>query len=110
MRQVRTPSYQYENLNEIDELLKCPICSNPLEEPVMHINCGYTFCNKCIKGKTVCPFCDDSNLTVYKAARNISLFLDNLKVVCPQCKTTVKRGDYQKHLNERNKPKVNVLL
>ncbi|KAL9651485.1 hypothetical protein ABK040_001432 [Willaertia magna] len=100
MRQVRTPSYQYENLNEIDELLKCPICSNPLEESVMHINCGYTFCNVCIEGKTVCPSCNDPNFTVCKAPRNITVLLDNLKVVCPQCKTCVKRGEYQQHLNE----------
>ncbi|KAL9651477.1 hypothetical protein ABK040_001424 [Willaertia magna] len=100
MRQVRTPSYQYENLNEIDELLKCPICTNPLEEPVMHINCGYTFCNKCIEGKSTCPSCNDSNLTVCKAPRNIIVQLDNLKVTCPQCKTGVKRGEYQQHLQE----------
>ncbi|KAL9651469.1 hypothetical protein ABK040_001416 [Willaertia magna] len=105
MRQVRTPSYQYENLNEIDELLKCTICLNPLEEPVMHIHCGNTFCHVCIEGKTVCPLCNEnikesSSNSICKAPRSIILQLDNLKIICPQCNTSIKRGYYKQHSNE----------
>ncbi len=54
--------YEYINEDKIDDELKCQvICFKPLINPIYHINCNNTFCDKCIENlQYKCPICSSN--------------------------------------------------
>lgn len=46
-----------EKIQNKDELFKCPICFNKLDNPTV-INCGHTFCKNCISDIDTCTMCN----------------------------------------------------
>lgn len=105
-----TGKFEYLNKESLDENFKCPICANPLFNPVS-TNCNpesHMFCRDCIekliKSNPSCPTCNQKlyiqDLTRINLA-NISNLLNDLLVKCIACKQTgLKRIDSDAHYNE----------
>lgn len=83
--------YTYVNEDSIPEDLKCKICHCPLQDALIHKECGEMFCRLCIQGHENCPECQvkliDNDL--YPAPSAINNMLDRFMVVCPTCKSSV---------------------
>ncbi|KAJ1643067.1 E3 ubiquitin-protein ligase rad18 [Coemansia erecta] len=51
----------FEHLRELEKLLRCPVCKEYLETPMVVSGCGHTFCSlcvrRCIAQETKCPSC-----------------------------------------------------
>ncbi|XP_069142173.1 uncharacterized protein [Argopecten irradians] len=66
-------------LEEINKLLKCPICFDSLKTALMIINCSHTFCSLCIRKylsyKNVCPVC---NVPTYDADLKNNRLVDDI--------------------------------
>src|ERR1700733_8094838 len=93
-------SFTYCDEN-ISTEFKCPICFEPLLDPVTHKECGNTFCKLCVTSLDKCPTCrakvDISNFVSTKIIKSI---VDALKVKCPQCNTIITRGDFGDHIQK----------
>ncbi len=99
--------YTYENEDQINIDLKCPICLDPFQSPFCDAHCGHTFCFQCIKTwlrkKQSCPICrryfTKFEPITDKRQRNE---LDNLLVQCVLCnETNIKRGNFNDHVKHR---------
>ena len=98
--------FEYVNETSIAEDLLCPICTNPLREPVCSDQCGHTFCRSCItstyKNLTSCPTCRAAlSLEDYRpiTVRPFLNQLNQLLVKCNDCSTSnIQRGDFNEHL------------
>ena len=92
-------SFNYVDLDKIEETLICPICQLPFVDPIVH-SCENTFCSNCIESLTTCPFCRQEGdlkqecVVAHKIIRNQ---LEKLKVYCGMCKNVVNRGDLKDH-------------
>jgi hypothetical protein len=94
------PSFDYLNdIDKIDEELKCPICMNPFLEPKIMKCCQSTLCYKCVKdcGK-VCPLCKQNPLPLSKPPPIIMNMLSRIEVSCKTCSVVVKRDFFQEHI------------
>lgn len=110
-------NYDYTNEEFIDERLKCPICTNPLIEPVK-TKCQpkeHAFCYRCIKDwlrrSSSCPKCRQNlkKEDLLPITEGILLdMLNELQVQCLICKTKrIERGNYVEHFNKHcNKPTI----
>ena len=106
-------SYSYTSKN-IDEELKCSICTDPYEEPV-HLSCQHTFCRRCIQrwldGQSSCPTCRqfakfDKNGERYLPISTpiVHNQLNRLLVQCNACQATnIQRGNFPDHENRCQK-------
>jgi hypothetical protein len=58
---MKKSSFEYLDVDSVDEELKCSICVRPLHSPVYAPQCGHTFCQQCIrrwlKKSSFCPTC-----------------------------------------------------
>lgn len=98
--------YEYMNESSIPEDLICPICSEPLREPVCADQCGHTFCRECItktfRQMSTCPTCRHSlTLADFRSitTRPFLNQLNQLLVQCKQCsKSGIQRGDFKEHI------------
>lgn len=102
---VTSSTFTYENLDKIDDELLCVICTDPFRSPVNCIDCGQTFCEKCIreasKERDSCPICRKRNVNyppvISRALRNQ---LDRLLVQCSLCgEKNIQRGNFPDHLS-----------
>lgn len=105
-----------EYVEPYDENLMCAICRCPFVDPVVLTECDHCFCRDCIRQTWTstytplgprgdCPTCRTPaklgpRSGISKILTNI---LDDLLVRCPKCedgcKTVVKRGEVQDHVN-----------
>ncbi|KAF5027784.1 hypothetical protein F66182_115 [Fusarium sp. NRRL 66182] len=101
--------YSLTYVTEPDANLLCPICHDPLVDPVT-TPCDHTFCYRCLRQSidsspsgTACPI-DREPLAwpnCFSAPRLIRTQLNNLKVKCPYqargCKSEVRREVVELH-------------
>jgi hypothetical protein len=97
--------YEYLNENAIHEDLICPICTDPLVEPLCADQCGHTFCRQCItdtfREMSQCPTCRHQ-LTIEDFRPVITRpFLNQLNQLLVKCKwcpqTNIQRGNFKEH-------------
>ena len=94
-----------------DPNLLCPICHDPLVDPVT-TPCDHTFCYRCLRGSivsspsgTACPIDREplSWLDCTSAARVVRMQLNSLMVKCPHhgrgCKVEMRRESAEAHAN-----------
>ena len=101
-------NYEYINEKSIPEDLLCPICTDPLEEPVSANQCGHTFCRKCITNTfctmSQCPTCRHALTLEDFHPVNLRPFLNQLNqilVKCKQCsETNIQRGNFKDHVTK----------
>ena len=83
------------------EELKCPICLEPVSDPVQ-TSCGHLFCGKCIKRTDTCPV-DCMNFTKTPDSFNNNQ-MRSFKVKCPNsekgCDWQGYLGDAEDHTNK----------
>ncbi len=97
--------YEFMNENSIHEDLLCPLCTDPLEEPVCANQCGHTFCRKCItntfRTMSKCPTCrHDLTLEDFQPV-NIRPFLNQLNQLLVKCRLCsqedIQWGNFKDH-------------
>jgi hypothetical protein len=97
--------YEYINEDSIHEDLICPICTDPLVEPLCADQCGHTFCRQCItdtfREMSQCPTCRHQ-LTIEDFRPVITRpFLNQLNQLLVKCKwcpqTNIQRGNFKEH-------------
>ena len=84
--------------NGIKDLIKCKYCHKILNEPMMCLKCQGTFCKKCTN-ELVMETHQCENPT-YVENKSAIFMLQNLKYLCPNCKTEIKQSDIEKHIKE----------
>ncbi|XP_021342779.1 uncharacterized protein LOC110443107 [Mizuhopecten yessoensis] len=66
-------------MEQVDKLLKCPVCFEHLKTALMISNCSHTFCSLCIRKylsyKNVCPVC---NVPTYEADLKNNRLVDDI--------------------------------
>lgn len=87
----------YTYIEKPGEHFICPICLDVLINPIIHIECGNTFCSNCLK-LSQCPICQNEISKLYPAPKNILNYLDELKIKCNKCNEIMKRNNFNKHL------------
>ncbi|KAH3764103.1 Q8IVH4 Methylmalonic aciduria type A protein [Pelomyxa schiedti] len=95
--------YTYAPNVPIDEDFLCPICRNPLWDPVEHPNCGNMFCESCLKEamktSNKCPLCRIEIGTLHKVTTKAVLNkLSSFLVVCPSCHHNFARDVLPSHI------------
>ncbi|CAF1413531.1 unnamed protein product [Adineta steineri] len=104
------------NEDAIDDKLKCIICAQPFQSPVI-LDCQHTFCEVCIdtwiKKNASCPICRrqvDTNYVLTKITDlNICNQLDCLPVRCLQChKNGIQRNRFKKHIKRCAKSRISI--
>jgi len=96
----------------IDDLIKCPICLNYLNNPYECEICGGLYCEDCLqdwlKAKKKCPMkCQE--LKIKRADINCRKLLNILELRCqnyPECKFTAKYWDLLVHEEKCNFQKI----
>lgn len=84
--------------SSIKELIKCKICKKILKEPMMCLGCQSAFCKNCTDNlNQENHSCENPKYQENKTA--ISL-LKTLKYLCKNCKSEVKAGDIENHLEK----------
>ena len=79
-------------VHETDIDYQCPICTDPLTEPYLSIECGHHLCRQCRDrllsiGKTECPTCRELGaLTNAVLDKNVQRKVKSLKVRCSDYK------------------------
>jgi len=89
--------------SKIPKELECPICLDPLEQPVEHIACHNMFCYKCLNGIEQCPLCCKQiyeNELQKITVNYINNILNEITVKCLQCEKIIKRIDFLQHIEE----------
>ena len=51
------PSLAVENMTEVHECFKCPICLYIVRDPTECNHCDHPYCTACVKGLKKCPLC-----------------------------------------------------
>lgn len=68
-----------EKIAELKKQLECPICLDTFDDPICVIECGHTFCDKCIRtafdgGAHRCPFCRKPiGLVLHSLVKNVTV-------------------------------------
>ena len=94
----------FEVVGEIDDEMLCPICHDPLAEPVLHQKCANMFCRGCLDGwrKTgkTCPICrdtlNDGDIN-HVVPRIVTNKLQSLRVRHTPCGTELPRSGLAGH-------------
>jgi hypothetical protein len=98
-------NYEYMNENSVHEDLLCPLCTDPLTEPLAANQCGHTFCRKCITSTfskmSTCPTCRQTLTLKDFHPVTIRPFLNQLNQILVKCKwcsqTNIQRGNFKDH-------------
>jgi hypothetical protein len=114
---ANTDSYEYMNENSIAQDLMCPLCKNPLNEPVCPDQCGHTFCQKCITNAfnqlSQCPTCRRRlTLSDFRpiTTRPFLNQLNQLLVKCKACsESNIERSNFSDHSKVCSKQLVSCL-
>eukprot|EP01091_Cochliopodium_minus_P004156 TRINITY_DN1406_c1_g1_i14.p1 TRINITY_DN1406_c1_g1~~TRINITY_DN1406_c1_g1_i14.p1 ORF type:complete len:179 (+),score=49.29 TRINITY_DN1406_c1_g1_i14:474-1010(+) len=84
-------------VDEIKNFLICSLCKKLYEDPQICSDCDFSCCKSCCKRKSFCPFeCENSKMepnVIYQKR------ISNLQVNCLSCKKTMKKIDFEKHLD-----------
>ena len=95
--------YNTNEVQNMKELIKCPICLNVLMSPVQCNKCNNCFCKLCINtyedSKIKCPFrCE---YPIYQENKFVKNVLSILKFKCKNgCSEIIKYEDLEKHYEE----------
>ncbi|CAF0773848.1 unnamed protein product [Adineta ricciae] len=100
-----TNDYEYINETSIHEDLLCPLCTDPLVEPLCANQCGHTFCRECItetcRTMSKCPTCRHDLTLNDLHPVNLRPFLNQLNQLLVKCKlcseTNIQRGNFKEH-------------
>lgn len=93
----------FEYTSPTPDSLDCPICRQPLQEPVLPPECMHVFCSTCLaRSLSHSPTCPIDRRPIQlsnirPAPRLIHALLDDLPVDCTDCEWTGRREDYDKH-------------
>lgn len=96
--------YTYTNEDAIDMELKCSICNDPFLSPVNCVECGQTFCDRCIRLWSIhdssCPLCRRmKTIFLPVISRVVHNQLDRLPVRCSLCQEeNIERSNFRAHL------------
>lgn len=98
--------YEYMDEKSISEDLLCPLCTDPLEEPLSANQCGHAFCRKCIhqtfQTMSNCPTCRHPLSLDDFHPVNIRPFLNQLNQLLVKCticsETNIQRGNFKDHM------------
>jgi len=96
-------TFDYVDEGNIDKDLLCSVCYSPFVDPIVHQQCGNTFCKKCILSleAPTCPLCRGHIQNAFNHAPRIILNqLGGLKVRCKNCSTTVRRDKNDEHIHD----------
>jgi hypothetical protein len=93
-------SFTYAEGSNIKYLL-CGLCKLPLVKPIEHNPCRLPFCSACVQVSPApaCPECAVP-IRLNKTAsptRTVQMQLDDLVVVCQDCKKEMPRGTFEAH-------------
>ena len=95
-------------VHETDIDYQCPICTEPLTEPYLTIECGHHLCQQCRDrllsiGKTKCPTCREPDvLTNAVLDKNVQRKVKSLKIRCSykeRCEWVGELRDLHDHLD-----------
>ena len=95
--------YNTNEVQNMKELIKCPICLNVLMSPVQCNKCNNCFCKLCINtyedSKIKCPFrCE---YPIYQENKFVKNVLSILKFKCKNgCSEIIKYEELEKHYEE----------
>ncbi|KAH3767671.1 hypothetical protein Pelo_440 [Pelomyxa schiedti] len=81
----------------------CSVCKGPFLDPMTHVECGNTFCARCISKANTCPTCSaEMSLDQKVPVRAMSMLqlVDSLMVSCPTCKGAFPRKQIIPHWNK----------
>lgn len=98
----------------VEQDLVCPICKNPLLDPVLEPNCEQLLCRRCLtqclEGSPLCPLCQGTTSLelVGRPPRFVTAKLNAILVVCPLCAGHVERGYLAQH--KAQCPRLRVVL
>lgn len=92
--------YAEQTLKSLSPDLICSVCQDPLRCPVIHIKCGHMFCGGCMARVTKCPQCRGPTKNQLSVAipRIVTNQLNDLGVICPECKNTFARSALVYHM------------
>ena len=93
-------NYKYSDDVIIDKEWICPCCEMPLVNPVVHVECGTSFCENCLVPTYNCPTClgrVQRGVNCFPAPKNVISKLDKLPVLCSMCSKQVKRCELREH-------------
>jgi WD40 repeat protein len=100
---IAKPTFMYVDVDNVDEDLKCIICTDPMTDPVTAL-CGHNFCRKCsltnIARSLPCPLCNLPIADVHPVTlRSFVNMLDKIPVQCAECFSLMQRGRFEEHTN-----------
>jgi len=103
---ISNKDFWYAEQN-MEKELECPICMEPLSEPLVHNKCGNMFCSACLNQAAMnrlqnCPLCREVIIagSLSPAPKYITNKLNDLLVVCPNCRSSCARNQIDTHLTQ----------
>ncbi len=102
--QITKEAFAYVEENPVEELYVCPICCEPLVDPVIEPHCLQMFCryclDMCLRRSSCCPHCRQpaSMLSVTLPPRFVLNLLGALLVMCPVCQSPMERSTLKDHM------------
>ncbi|KAG2385755.1 hypothetical protein C9374_002904 [Naegleria lovaniensis] len=93
-------SISQEQAFEIPSFLKCSLCSELLQDPVMHTSCQLLFCLKCAPYDQTCSFCHCpfSVESLCKPPKFVVESLQQVMVPCVRCHSMMPRHELDVHM------------
>ncbi len=102
--QITKEDFTYVKESPVEELFVCPICCEPLVDPVIEPHCLQMFCryclDMCLRRSSCCPHCRQpaSMLSVTLPPRFVLNVLGALAVMCPVCHSPMERSALKDHM------------
>jgi len=92
--------YTYQNPDLIDPELKCPICFEPLLDPVVMGCCKNTLCRQCFfVDSKECYLCRQDPTPLQDPPRLVHSMLSRIMVKCSSCLLVMPRDEFRAHLH-----------
>lgn len=92
----------FDYVSQIDPDLECPVCRDPLKDPVMHSTCRNTFCRQCLLRCVTCPMdrtVINRQTDVLPVPLLVQRALDQLAVRCKHCGQQTRKEQIPYHWN-----------
>ncbi|KAI7825829.1 hypothetical protein BX661DRAFT_184237 [Kickxella alabastrina] len=102
----------FPHLRELEQLLRCPVCKEYLDTPMVVTNCGHTFCSLCVRRcltqETKCPSCRASTTEGdLHPNRLVDSLLREFKHGRPQLLSTLRSANTHKPVEaKRKRPRI----
>jgi len=98
---VNMEKKDYEFVSEVPEELVCPICFDPLREPI-DLPCFHTFCSSCIENVKNCPLCRKTfeKADIKSASITLKNLINKITIKCSYCQVNHQLGDNASHLSK----------